>query len=65
MAGGGGDGVGRAELIAAMATTDIRHGKARPDEKGWCQGYVAGAVCNGFLSLADAKPPAEPVVNAT
>ncbi|WP_419826833.1 hypothetical protein [Sphingomonas sp.] len=59
-----GGSVGRAELVAAMAGADFPHGKARPDDKGWCQGYVAGAVRNGFLALADAEPAAEPVAAA-
>ena len=49
----------RSDLVAAMAAATYPHGKARPDDKGWCQGYVAGAVRNGFLALAD-----EPVVIA-
>ena len=53
---GRGGSVGRAELVAAMAGADFPHGKARPDDKGWCQGYVAGAVRNGFLALAEAEP---------
>jgi hypothetical protein len=51
-----GGSVGRAELVAAMAAADFPHGKARPEDKGWCQGYVAGAVRNGFLALAEGEP---------
>ena len=49
----------RSELIATMASATYPHGKARPDDKGWCNGYVAGALRNGFLALAN-----EPVVTA-
>ena len=34
------------------------HPKARPADKEWCQGYVAGAIRNGFLAVADADAPA-------
>lgn len=43
----------RAELIEAMAETTFPHAKAQPTDKGWCQGYVAGALRNGFLSVAE------------
>lgn len=45
--------IGRAELLEVMATTTFPHRAARPDDRGWCQGYVAGAVRDGFLALAE------------
>ncbi len=45
--------IGRAKLVEAMAAATFPHTKAQPTEKGWCQGYVAGAVRNGFLTLSD------------
>jgi hypothetical protein len=42
----------RAELLELMAVTNFPHPKARPEDKGWCQGYVAGAVRSGFLAVA-------------
>jgi len=43
----------RAELLEAMATAIFPHAKAQPTNKSWCQGYVAGAVRNGFLTLSE------------
>ena len=51
--------IGRAELIGAMAEATFPHAKAQPTEKGWCQGYVAGALRNGFLALAEQPVAAE------
>ncbi len=45
--------IGRAALLEAMATAIFPHAKAQPTEKSWCQGYVAGAVRNGFLTLSE------------
>lgn len=47
-------GIRRADLIAAMASANFPTGKAKPTDVDWCQGYVAGAVRNGFLT-ADAE----------
>lgn len=44
--------IARAELVAAMASVSFPHPKARPADPGWCQGYVAGAIRNGFLTVA-------------
>lgn len=44
----------RDNLVAAMATAPFSHARARPTDKGWCQGYVAGCVRDGFLVLASA-----------
>lgn len=52
--------VGRSELIDLMASAAFPHGKARPADKGWCQGYVAGAIRSGFLALGDGRTPAVP-----
>ena len=43
----------RSDLVAAMAGATYPHGKAKPEDKGWCNGYIAGAVRNGFLALAN------------
>jgi hypothetical protein len=48
-----GGSVSRSELVTAMAGASYPHGRAKPEDKGWCQGYVAGAVRNGFLTLAE------------
>jgi hypothetical protein len=42
----------RSELLDAMAGTTFPNAKAKPDDRGWCQGYVAGAVRDGFLAAA-------------
>lgn len=49
-------GINRADLIDAMAGAIFPHPKAQPGDKGWCQGYIAGALRNGFLTLAEANP---------
>lgn len=41
--------IARAALIDLMAGATFPHPKAQPTDKGWCQGYVAGAIRNGFL----------------
>jgi len=41
----------REELLDLMAATTFPHPKARPQDRGWCQGYVAGAIRSGFLSV--------------
>ena len=43
----------RGALVDAMATANFPHPKARPTDKGWCQGYVAGAIRSGFLAVAE------------
>lgn len=45
--------VGRGELIDLMAATSFANAKAKPADKGWCTGYIAGAIRDGFLALAD------------
>ncbi len=45
--------VTRSELVDAMASVAFPHHKAQPGDKSWCQGYVAGAIRNGFLSASD------------
>jgi hypothetical protein len=47
----------RIALIDAMVTVTFPHPKAQPTDRGWCQGYIAGAVRNGFLAMV-----AEPIV---
>ena len=43
----------RAALVDAMATANFPHPKTRPTDRGWCQGYVAGAIRSGFLAVAE------------
>ena len=43
----------RGALVDAMATANFSHPKARPTDRGWCQGYVAGAMRSGFLAVAE------------
>ena len=50
----------RPELIALMSDASLAHPKARPAEKGWSQGYVAGAIRSGFLAVAAEASPAAP-----
>ena len=45
--------IGRVKLVEAMATAIFPHAKAQPTDKSWCQGYVAGAIRNGFLTLSE------------
>jgi hypothetical protein len=45
----------RKELIDAMASAAFPHPKAQPTDRGWCQGYVAGAIRSGFLGVAEAS----------
>jgi hypothetical protein len=48
----------RGELLATMAEANFPHPRARPKDTGWCQGYVAGAIRNGFLAVT-AEPSAD------
>jgi hypothetical protein len=45
----------RAALIDAMPSTAFPQAKARPEDKAWCQGYVAGALRGGFLAEVEAS----------
>lgn len=54
----------RDELVAAMASAPFPHAKARPADRAWCQGYVAGALRDGFLALAGEGSPAEKIVES-
>ncbi len=47
----------RAELIKLMGAAPLPNPKARPDDKGWCQGYISGAIRNGFLAVVPAPTP--------
>lgn len=47
----------RGELLSRMALASFSHPKARPQDEGWCQGYIAGAIRNGFLAVADERLP--------
>lgn len=46
----------RAALLDAMAGAAFTHPKAKPQDRGWCQGYVSGALRDGFLALAKQAP---------
>ncbi|MBO9511675.1 hypothetical protein [Erythrobacter sp. A6_0] len=46
----------RCELLTAMATATFPHPRAKPADASWCQGYVAGAIRNGFLAVAPPPP---------
>jgi len=52
--------VARSALLDLIAEASFSQGKAKPRDRDWAQGYVAGAVRGGFLSLAedDAQPAA-------
>lgn len=51
--------VSRTELLDTMRDSSFPHpAAARRADKGWCQGYVAGAIRNGFLAVV-AEPPTE------
>jgi len=43
--------VTRAELLDMMAVATFPHAKAKPTDRGWCQGWVAGALRDNFLTL--------------
>jgi hypothetical protein len=45
--------VARGALLDAMAGAAYAHPKAQPGNRGWCQGYVAGALRDGFLAEAN------------
>ena len=44
--------VTRSELLQVMREAAFSHPAARPQDRGWCQGYVAGAIRSGFLVVA-------------
>ena len=48
--------VTRAGLVDAMGQATFANPKARPTDKGWCQGYVAGALRDGILAIVLAAP---------
>ena len=41
----------RSELLARMAATDFTSKSAKPDDRNWCQGYVAGVIRSGFVDV--------------
>jgi hypothetical protein len=43
--------IGRGKLLDAMASATVPNAKAKPTDRGWCQGYVAGAVRDVFLAV--------------
>lgn len=43
--------VSRADLIDAMRSAEFANPKARRTDRGWCQGYVAGCIRDGFLRV--------------
>lgn len=52
------DSISRGDLVAAMASAKFPQTKARPTDRAWCQGYVAGALRDGFLALVGEGLPA-------
>lgn len=44
--------VSRTQLIALIRSGCFSHPKSRAGEKGWCEGYVAGAIRGGYLAVA-------------
>lgn len=46
--------VARGDLLELIGGTTFGNSKARPQDRGWCQGYVQGAVRDGFLADAAA-----------
>jgi hypothetical protein len=48
--------ISRADLLKLMSETAFTQPKAKPQDQGWCQGYVAGAIRNGFLTVIDEAP---------
>lgn len=48
----------RSALLAAMAGAVFPHPKAKPQDRNWCQGYVAGALRDGFLTAEPGSPEA-------
>lgn len=48
----------RGELLDVMAAAPFAQAKARPQDRAWSTGYVAGAIRDGFLAIADAAEAA-------
>lgn len=44
--------ISRADLIDAMRSAEFANPKARPTDRGWSQGYVAGCIRDRFLRVA-------------
>lgn len=42
----------RSVLLDAMALAAFPHPKAKPQDRDWCQGYISGAVRDGYLAVA-------------
>lgn len=57
---GDSENVSRAELLDLMASATFPHPKAQPKDKGWCQGYVAGLIRSGFLTVIEQTPALAP-----
>ncbi len=55
--------VARGTLLDTMASATFPHPKARPQDRGWCQGYVAGLVRDGFLAVVPDSSPGENVAD--
>jgi hypothetical protein len=49
-----GGAVSRGKLLELMAGAAFPHPKAQPQDKGWCTGYVAGAIRTGALAVGAA-----------
>lgn len=57
--------VKRAELLDAMAVAEFGSTKARPQDRSWSNGYVAGAVRDGFLEVVAEQDAAETLPSVT
>jgi hypothetical protein len=57
--------VTRAELLGAMAVAEFGSTKARPQDRSWSNGYVAGAVRDGFLEVVAEQDTAEALPSVT
>ena len=44
--------VDRGRLLDLMQAATFPHAKAKPEDRGWCQAYVAGCVRQGFIAVA-------------
>lgn len=57
--------VTRQELLDDMAETEFPHRLAQPQNKKWCQAYVAGALRQCFLEIVDTEKASQSTVTDT
>lgn len=50
--------IARNALLRAMAGATFPHPRAKPQDASWRQGYIAGAIRDGFLAVVAASPAA-------